>query len=195
MAILDTINNKINEYRINSPEVLEKINKILDIINSTLDALKNNESIVDYDFSIAINLVDHNVNSFGIIDLKKGIDDIKNTLEIKRKFNLDYLTLSEDQNRVIEFFIGRLEILKKDLNVQINEQSKKRISDEIFENLDDLRKLLEGNGRRKYYTYDMLESLFQIIDYDSLTYSDMQELVNALSIAKNNNEQEIEATA
>ena len=44
----------------------------------------------------------------------------------------------------------------------------------------------------------MLESLFEVIDYDSLSYEEMEELISKLSVAKNNkgrfNENKVEVT-
>lgn len=180
MTILETVDNKINELRINSPEELEKINNILEIINLTLEALNDEEKLLAYnDFDIAINLVNRNVKSFGIIDLEKSIIDIKNVLYLKLVLGLSELTLSEDQKRAIEYFKERLIDIRDSIIKRINERQDE-IGDNTLENLEEFIKIIR-NKKGKDYTYDMSEAVFQVVDYDSLTYEDIKELGNSLS--------------
>ncbi len=180
MTILETVSNKVNELRINSPEELEKINNILEIINLTLEALNDEEKLLAYnDFDIAINLVNRNVKSFGIIDLEKSIIDIKNVLYLKLQLGLSELTLSEDQKRAIEYFKERLIDIRDSIIKRINERQDE-IGDNTLENLEEFIEIIRDK-KGKDYTYDMLEAVFQVVDYDSLTYEDIKELGNSLS--------------
>ena len=181
MTILERINNKIVELKMNSQEELKKTSNTLNIINTAKEALEDEKKLKDYDFSIAINLV----NSFGIMDLNQSIQKIKNILVAKYDYNQTFLTIDEDQIQVIKSFKERLGYLKEELEKRIIEQSKVVIDEEVLENLQDLKNLLEGKGRRKYYTYEMIEALFEVLDYDSLNYQDILELINELSVSKN----------
>lgn len=175
MTILENVNNVINELKINSPEELEKINHILGIINLTLEALNDEEKLLLYnDFDIAINLVNRNVKSFGIIDLNKSIYDIKNVLYLKLRLGLSDLTLSDDQRRAIEYFKERLNDVRGSILKRINEQHDE-IDDQVLDNLEEFSRLFNSNGKKEY-TYDMLEAVFQVVDYDSLTYEDIRDL-------------------
>lgn len=175
MTILENVNNVINELKINSPEELEKINHILGIINLTLEALNDEEKLLLYnDFDIAINLVNRNVKSFGIIDLNKSIYDIKNVLYLKLRLGLSDLTLSDDQRRAIEYFKERLNDVRGSILKRINEQHDE-IDDQVLDNLEEFSRLFSSNGKKEY-TYDMLEAVFQVVDYDSLTYEDIRDL-------------------
>lgn len=185
MAILDTLNRKINELKTHSPEELDKMTRVLDIIKSAKEALDDEQKLIDYDFDIAINLVKHNVKSYGIIDLNKSINDIKNFAIVRTRYNQNDIAYSEEYQRVRRYFKDRLDDIARDLNDLIKEEKNKKTDNELVGNLEDLKKLIEGKGRRKYYTYDMLESLFEVIDYDSLSYEDIKELTKALAVSKN----------
>lgn len=184
MAILEILNNKISELKENSQEELARITSILNIINMSEEALNDELKFKDFDFSIAIKLV--NLKSFGILDLKKLIRDIKNTLIAKYDYNQTFLSLKEEQKEGLNSFKVRLGYLKEEFEKAKEEKSKIKIDEETLENLESLKNLLEGKGRRKYYTYEMLESLFEVIDYDSFSYEEMEELISKLSVAKNN---------
>ena len=183
MTILETITGRINELKRNSQEEINRITSLLNIINSSIEALNNEKLLKDYDFSIAINLV--NSNSFGIIDLEKCIKDIKNVLVAKYDYDQMFLTISEDGRQAIKSFKERLSYLKEELEKRIIEQDKIQVDENTLENLEDLKNLLEGKGRRKYYTYDMLEALFEIVDYDKFSYDDIKEFIKELSVSKN----------
>ena len=183
MTILEIITNKINDLKKNSQEEINRITSILNVINSSIEALDNELIFKDYDFSIAINLV--NSNSFGIIDLEKNIKDIKNILVAKYDYKQSFLTISSEGKQAIKSFKERLGYLKEELEKRIIEQSNVEVDETLLENLEDFKSLLEGKGRRKYYTYEMLESLFEIVDYESFSYSDVKELIKELSICRN----------
>lgn len=183
MTILENITDKINDLKKNSQEEIDRITSILNVINSSILALNNEQLFKDYDFSIAINLV--NSNSFGIIDLEKSIKDIKNVLIAKYDYNQIFLTIPEEGKQAIKSFRERLGYLKEELERRINEQNQVEVDETVLENLEDFKNLLEGKGRRKYYTYDMLEALFEVVDYDNFTYNDMKELIKELAVSKN----------
>ena len=183
MTILEIVTNKINELKKNSQEEINRITSILEIVNDSIKALEDELKLKDYDFSIAINLV--NSNSFGIIDIEKNIKEAKNVLTAKYDYKQSFLSLSEEEKQAIKSFKDRLGFLKEELEKRIEEQSKVEIDEEVLESLEDLKNLLEGKGRRKYYTYEMLESLFEIIDYDSFSYGDIKKLINELAVSRN----------
>ena len=183
MTILEMLNGKINDLKKNSQEELKRIANILNIINDSIEALDDEVQFKDYDFSIAINLV--NSNSFGIIDLEKIIKEIKNILIAKYDYKQFFLTISDEGKQAIKSFKERLGYLKEELERRIDEQSKVEVDESTLENLEDLKTLLEGRGRRKYYTYEMIESLFEVIDYNSFTYQDMEELIKELAVSRN----------
>ena len=183
MTILEMLDNKINELKKNSQEELNRITSILNIINNSIEALSDEQKLKDYDFSIAINLV--NSNSFGIIDLEKIIKDIKNVLIAKYDYQQVYLTIPEEGREAIKSFKERLGYLKEELEKRLIEKSQIEVDEEVLENLIDLKNLLEGKGRRKYYTYEMIESLFEVFDYDSFTYQDMEALIKELAVSRN----------
>jgi len=183
MTILEIVTNKINELKKNSQEEINRITSILEIVNNSIKALEDELKLKDYDFSIAINLV--NSNSFGIIDIEKNIKEAKNVLTAKYDYKQTFLSLSLDEKQAIKSFKERLGFLKEELEKTIIEKSKIEIDEDVLESLEDLKNLLEGKGRRKYYTYEMIESLFEIIDYNSFSYDDMKKLVNELGISRN----------
>ena len=177
------LNNKINDLKKNSQEELNRITSILNIINDSILAIDNEKMFKEYDFSIAINLV--NSNSFGIIDLGKIIKDVKNLLVAKYDYKQSFLSLTDEQKQAIKSFKERLGFLKEELEKRILAQSKIEVDEETLTNLEDLKTLLEGKGRRKYYTYEMIESLFEVFNYDDFTYEDIDNLIKELSVSRN----------
>lgn len=183
MTILERINDKINDLSQNSQDELKRTLDILNIINLSIDALSNEQKLKEFDFTIAINLV--NKKSFGIVDLEKIMQEIKNLLVAKYDYKQSYLVLNEDYQKAIKGFRERLGYLKEEFERKKEEQEEVKIDEKILENLLDLKTLLEGKGRRKYYTYEMIESLFEVFDYDSFTYQDIEEFIKELSVSKN----------
>ena len=183
MTILEKVSAIIDELKQNSQEEINRINSILNVVTSSIEALENEEILKDYDFSIAINLV--NSKSFGLLDLEKIIGEVKNILIAKYDYQQSFLTLNDDYKRAIKGFRERLCYLKEEYEKRIEIKSQVKIDEKTLENLEDLKRLLEGKGRRKYYTYDMLEALFEVFDYDSFSPSEMEELIKELSISKN----------
>ena len=182
MAILEKLNRRINELKENSQEEINRIKNLLTVIDDSIVALDNEEVLKDFDFSIAINLV--NSNSFGIIDLNKCIKDIKNILVAKYKYNQSYLTLTIDQLQAIKSFKERLGYLKEELDNRIREDTV-RIDEKTLDNLIEFSKFLAGKTQKKYYTYEMIEAFFEVFDYDEFTYKDIEELVDELSVSRN----------
>jgi hypothetical protein len=185
MAVLEIIDRKLDELKPIGQDELNRMTNVLRIVNDAIKALNDDNKLIDYDFDIAINLVNQNVTNFGIIDLSKGIKDIKNVLIARKKFNLPDLAYSEEQRRVIISFKEKLNNYKKELENLISRHANDKQNKEIIENINDLKKLFDGKGRRKFYTYEMLESLFEVIDYDSLSYQDILELSELLKASKN----------
>ena len=182
MAILEKLNRRINELKENSQEEINRIKNLLTVIDDSIVALDNEEVLKDFDFSIAINLV--NSNSFGIIDLNKCIKDIKNILVAKYKYNQSYLTLTIDQLQAIKSFKERLGYLKEELDNRIREDTV-RIDEKTLDNLIEFSNFLAGKKKKKYYTYEMIEAFFEVFDYDEFTYKDIEELVDELSVSRN----------
>lgn len=184
MAVLEKIDHKLADSKPITEDELNKMTNVIKIIDDALKALADDNKLIEYDFDIAINLINQNVTNFGIIDLEKGIKDIKNVLIARHKFKIN-IDLSYEQKRVIESFIAKLNSYKDELESIIKKNRDNEQSKEIQDHLEDLKKLIEGKGRRKYYTYEMLESLLEVIDYDSLTYQEVEELSNLLQVSKN----------
>ncbi len=183
MTIVESLNGKINGLKENSQEAIDKNASILQVINDAIKALNDDELLIDYDFSIAINLV--NPRSFGIIDLEKSIRSIKNTLIAKYRYKQTFLTLPKDLIQARNSFRERLGYLKEEYEGRVSKQKSVKIDDSILENSIDLKNLLEGRGRRKYYTYEMLEAFFELFDYNGFSYQDMEQFVKELGVSKN----------
>ena len=183
MALIDLLNSRTDELKKYSQEELDRIDNLLITIKNALDALNDEEKLKDYNFDIAISLV--NSQSFGILDLSSSIKNIKNVLIAKYVYHQDYLSLSEEDLLALKSFKERLGYLKEELENRKMMHDNTAVSPEIIENLDDLRNLLQGKGRRKYYTYEMLEALFEVIDYDKLSLDDMKNIVSDFKVAKN----------
>ena len=183
MALLNTLSEKIEDLKKNSQEELNIINEKLDVINNALANLSNEDKLRDSDFSLAIKLVDS--QSFGILDFRKIIQDVKNTLIAKYKYNQTFLTLSSDEVSALRSFKERLEYLKEELEKRKKKHEDSLVSEDAIETLEDFLNLLNNRGRRKYYTYDMIEAFLEVFDYDTLSLRDTEELVELLKTAKN----------
>ena len=191
MAILDLIDEKMKVIKPVSEQEIEQMRKWLMIVKEAINALNNEDLLIDYDFSIAINLINQNVTNFGIVDLKKGIQDKKNVLIAKKKYNIE-LPEYEEQQRVVNVFREKLFSYKRELETLINKYSNQKVNEELLENLEDLKNLIEGKGRRKNYTFGMLESLFEVVDYETLTYKDALELTDVLNTKDKEEDNEID---
>lgn len=183
MALLNTLSEKIEDLKNNSRDELDIIKEKLDVINNALTSLSSEEKIIESDFSSAIKLVSS--QSFGILDFKMIIQDIKYALVAKYKYNQTFISLSKDQVNALKSFQERLEYLKEELEKRKRMGEEVQVSEKVLDSLEDLRDLLINKGRRKYYTYDMIEAFFEVFDYDILSLSEIEEFMDILKVAKN----------
>lgn len=180
MAILDILNSKIEDLKHSNSTEIDNINKNLETINLALEAVNDEEKLIEYNFDVAINLVDQNTKSFGIIDYKKCISDVKNSLIIKKRF-VSTLSLSEKQQHDLKCFKDRLEEVKKSLEKSANEYNK---PSELLDNLEKLKNAIDPDNQEKDYNFKMIEAFIEAVDYENLSYRDIQELVSLLEVTK-----------
>ena len=181
MAILDILDSKLKDLTKKDTKEIDQINENLENINLALEAIDDETKLIKYNFGIAINLVNQNTNSFGIIDYEKCIKDVKNALEIKQRF-VNTLSISEDQRHDLNCFKERLEEVKATLEKMASEYENDKPSEEILENIESFKSVFSSDDKK--YSFEMLEALFEVVDYDSLSYGDIQELVNSSNTKK-----------
>ena len=164
---INLLKNAIKELDLNTSDEKEKIEKEITIIEDCQEIFNDENLLCKYDFTEAINLL--NKYDFTITNLLKILTDIQTAITIKHELDLDDLPLSSNQDITLKTFLDSLSKIKNNLQEKIEELRKNNDSRITVSNLELLKRILEEKGRRKYYTYDMLEAFYEVIDWDTLS--------------------------
>ena len=189
---LDVLSRKIEELKdtlsqLSESNIDEKANiqAQIFIIEECERVIDNEEMMSRYDFSNAIRLIES--YNFSIENLSQIISDIQSVLLVREELNISSADMPLEDNQVSTFsnFIEKLKVLKEELNdksqkLSENVESKKRIS-----NLEALKNILEGTGRRKYYTEEMFRDFYEEFDILSLPPKQAQSLLERFYQTKN----------
>ncbi len=192
MATLDILSQKIDVLKDTLTQLSEtnmdertKIQAQIVIIEECERVIDNEELMSSYDFSNAIRLIES--YNFSIENLSQIISDIQSVLLVREELNMssDDMPLEENQVSTFKTFIEKLKAVKEELNEKLkklseNVEGKKRIS-----NLEALKNILEGTGRRKYYTEDMFRDFYEEFDILSLPPEQAQSLLEGFYQTRN----------
>lgn len=192
MTTLDVLSNKIDILKdtltqISGSNIDErtKIQAQIVIIEECEKVIDNEELMSSYDFSNAISLIES--YNFSIENLSQIISDIQSVLLVREELNMSSTEMPLEENQVSTFrtFIDKLRNVKEELNEQLkklseNVEGKKRIG-----NLEALKNILEGTGRRKYYTEDMFRDFYEEFDILSLPPEQAQSLLEGFYQTRN----------
>ena len=192
MATLDVLSQKINVLKDTLTQLSEsnmdertQIQAQIVIIEECERVIDNEELMSSYDFSNAIKLIES--YNFSIENLSQIISDIQSVLLVREELNMSSTDMPLEENQVSTFrtFVEKLKTVKEELNDKLkklseNVEGKKRIS-----NLEALKNILEGTGRRKYYTEDMFRDFYEEFDILSLPPEQAQSLLEGFYKTRN----------
>lgn len=175
---IELLENSVQQIDASKTNEKARIEEEMKVIKSCQEALDNEELMINYDFTRAIELME--AYNFNIENLAKVMNDIKNALDVKRELDLPNMSLSEKQTVILKKFREGLATLQLQLQKKLEEILKSSDDDKKLKDLEDLAKVLEGTGRRKYITADMFESLYEVIDWEKMTTEEAKELLSGI---------------
>ncbi len=195
MTLLDLISNELSKLT-EQQEVFEEYEGVIQSYTSQLAELSNienilnvEESIGDYDFSKYYKIL--NENEIDHEEDDKYLLEIKQVIAVRRQCGID-IPLSDEQKNVISIIRSNINYLKEVLNnkIVIINQEIEEVRRRIEENskkkaLEELKEVLEGNRRRKYYTEDMITALASVIDLENLSDEDFENIMKDFYETKN----------
>ena len=189
MATIDILSQKISFLKDNLTQIKEenldektKLEAQVAIIDGCINAMSDDSLIANYDFSNAIQLVEK--YNYSIENLTQIVSDIQNVISIREELeiNAEEMPLEENQTSTFNTFMDKLKKLKAELEEEIkqissqtteNSETKKKISD-----LESLKNILEGTGKRKYYTEDMFMAFYDEFDPLSLPLDQVEDIID-----------------
>lgn len=131
------------------------------------------EEFINYNFDNIINLL--NGTEFRIDNINKIIGDIKNVFIVKKNLgNDDEISLDESQVADFNKLLENLVRLNNKLNQRLEElKTVKRSQNESkITEIQALKDILEGKGRRRYYTKGMINAFMSEVDIKKMDPSE-----------------------
>lgn len=177
---IDELNASLNEVKQLDPKDAERINKELAKVSMYLGKLDDKKDFVTSELRKLLN--DNNI----VYD-EKVLNEIKNNMIISNQigFNIEY---SDNQLKVLDDIRkGLLSIKKKleDESLKLSQANNDNIKKNV-EELKGLSKVVEGNGRRKYYTREMIEAFLSTMpDLNNMSLNEATSLMEGLYNTKN----------
>ncbi len=191
MNIIELINQKIAALTEESNHNLESDLEIFEehkmLAEEVESVLVNEDSIIDYNFNRVIELL--KLYNYSTDDLIKAINDVKNVLAVRKELNLtsEELPLDERQKESLNALLTNIGNIKELANNQIEIIRQNGDKKQKIELLEQLKNILEGNGRRKYYTEEMFKVFCETIDITNMPPEDAKQLLQVFYQTKNLN--------
>ncbi len=185
MTTLDALNGRILELNEKLKQLYDakiseekKMSEELSIIEECKRVIGDEDKLIHYDFKGAVELLDKYEN--GIDNLMKIISDIQNALSVRQelKLNVDDLPLAENQLFTLSKFMDSLLRIKKKLEEKRKELEIAPKEEETVGKLEELKRVLEGNGRKKYVTEGMFSTFYNEFDVRGLPLDDVSMLLD-----------------
>ncbi len=192
MATLELLNKKIDALKnrleqLNQANLDEKskLEAQLAMIEECEKVADNEELLLDYDFSNAIQLMEN--YNFSISNLAKIISDIQSALLVRQQLNLtkEDMPLEETQVSMFTTFVDGLKTVKSNISEKMQGLAETAEGKKKIGNLESLRSVLEGTGRRKYVTTAMFEDFYDAFDLLSLPPEDVKGLLEGFYQTRN----------
>lgn len=189
MATIDILSQKISFLKDNLTQIKEenldektRLETQVAIIDECIKVMGDDSLISKYDFSNAIKLVE--AYNYSIDNLAQIVSDIQNVISVREELEMssEDLPLEENQTSTFNTFMDKLKKLKEELFDELksitsqtteNTETKKKISD-----LEALKNILEGTGKRKYYTEDMFMAFYEEFDPLSLPLDQVEDIID-----------------
>lgn len=179
MSFIDTLNGIINDleqkYNESNLEGKETIFDDIKLLEECKEALNDDEKIVNFNFDKVFEIF----NNEGISnnELVKYINEIKDVITMKKTLNLTNNFYSNEQLDALEELKTKLDELLVKLKEETSELSEFFKTKEDIDKLKELKNILEGVGKKKYYTG--IDTLLENLDYENMSdeeFSSMTDL-------------------
>ena len=182
---IDLLKDSLTQLNGNNMDERTKIQTQIVIIEECERVIDNEELMSGYDFSNAISLIDS--YNYSIENLSQIISDIQSVLLVRKELNMSSNEMPFEDIQVSTFrsFVEKLNTLKKDLNNKLKNLSENVEAKKKIANLEALKNILEGKGKRKYYTEDMFRDFYEEFDILSLPPEQAQRLLDGFWQTKN----------
>lgn len=182
MATLDLLNNKIIELknkvlliRENNSKEKIKLNEDLKTIHDTLESIVNNEPVLDFDYTKAVSLLEE--HDYNTKDLLKTIKDIQNVQIIRNNIKID-IPLEKSQIEIFTNFQEKLLKLKDSILIIMQSIKDPLEEEKKITVLSNLKEVLDPQGKRKYYTEEMMQTFWQ--EFNLFAMDSDEEVFNIL---------------
>ena len=184
---IDTLKDGIEQLNEANLNEKSKLQAQLAIIEECEKVFENEELLLNYDFSNAIKLIEN--YNFSISNLSKIISDIQTALLVRQQLSLtkEEMPLEENQESTFKAFVDGLKKVKLDLSKKIQSLTETAEEKKKIDNLESLRNILEGTGRRKYVTTDIFSSFYEEFPLLSLPEEEANAFIDAFYQTKNLN--------
>ena len=190
MTILDilenkitTLNNILEQLKNSDLNKKQRLEAELIIIKECENVLNSEELIINYDFTNLISIL--NNQNLTIENIEKMLSEIKQVISVKKIVNLPELEYSDEQKKTLFNLRKNLETAKKTISKQIEETSQKESNDRKIANLEELKNILNGTGKKKYYTEEMFDSFSELIDWENISDEEFDSIIEGFYTTKN----------
>ncbi len=180
IEVLDKIISEL-EAKSNNTDKKEAISSDINTLKKCRSALENEEEFISVDFTEVFNILER--EGIDISNIVKYIDEVKDVINMKKSLNLEGNFYSPEQVSALEDLRNRIIELGVNLELRLSEIEEDKKSLDDLEKLKELRSILLGVGRKKYYTD--INALLDNIDYESLSDEEFESMTNLFFNTRN----------
>ena len=164
LEVLDTkisdLNKMLGEIKNSNLSEKQKLEAELVILNECENILANEELIRTYDFTKVVGLLQN--NNLAIDNLQELLIEVQQVIEVRKMANLPNLPFTESQITALAQLKINLEKAKSSLSSKILEAEKSDEGKVTIDNLEELKSILSGTGKRKSCCSESLRQLFPV---------------------------------
>ena len=155
------------------------------ILNECEKVLNNEELLSSFNFDDLIKLLKE--ENLMIDNLEKILSDIKQVIDIKKQLGME-IPYAKLQIKALEKLKENIKLAKTSIKTKLKDLESKTVEKkqkEKIETLEQLKNILNGEGKRKYYTDEMIDAFYGIIDWKNLPDEDFENVINSFYETKN----------
>ena len=196
MTVGDMLRKKIEELK-QSEQSINEINKIeaeIGVLEECEAVLDNEDELINYDFINVIELLSS--KDIDTENLAKMLGDIKNVILVRKELNMNEEDIPFDETQVAtiarlkENIIGlKNKFLEEIETLKVQRSSS---SEETLSKLEELIKIFDGTGKRKYFDEEMIKVFFETFDLDEFSKEEMSAIIDAFYSTRNLSTKQIE---
>ena len=184
IEVLKDTMSQINESDLSDAE---KLKAEISVIEECEKVLSNDDKMIFFDFSKSINILEN--HNFSIENLANALSDIQSVIKVRKDLNMtsEEIPFEENQTNTLNSFIKKINLVKEELKSNLKKLSSSSTDKRKISSLENLKSVLEGNSKRKYYTDEMFKDFYEEFELLNIPPEEAQTILDTFYETRNLN--------